>query len=63
MLNLLTYLYTLIAHGQEGATMMAMLFATKVILGKIPYSAVPAKLSAQVDEILTENGLEDLIGA
>lgn len=41
--------------------MMAMLFATKVILGKITYSEVPAKLRPQVDEILIENGLEDLI--
>lgn len=43
--------------------MMAMLFATKVILGKLDYADVPAKLKPQVDEILRENGLEDLIEA
>ena len=40
---------------------MAMLFATKVILGKITYAEVPAKLKPQVAEILRENGLEELI--
>lgn len=60
MLNFLL-LIIYIAYGQKGVTMMAMLFATKVILGKISYSDVPAKLKDQVDEILRENGLEDLI--
>lgn len=41
--------------------MMAMLFATKVILGKISYSEVPNKLRSQVDTILIENGVEYLI--
>ncbi|MEA5085113.1 MAG: CD1375 family protein [Lachnospiraceae bacterium] len=40
--------------------MMAMLFATKIILGKITYSDVPTKLKDPVKEILIENGLEDL---
>lgn len=51
----------LIACGQKGLEMMAMLFATKVILGKLTYADVPAKLKEQVAEILRENGLEDLI--
>ena len=41
--------------------MMAMLFATKVILGKLTYADVPAKLRDQVAVILKENGLEELI--
>lgn len=41
--------------------MMAMLFATKVILGKISYSEVPNKLRDQVDAILIDNGVSDLI--
>ena len=62
MLNFLL-LIIYIAYGQKGVIMMAMLFATKVILGKLDYADVPAKLKPQVDEILRENGLEDLIEA
>lgn len=40
--------------------MMAMLFATKVILGTITYDDVPRLLKDQVKAILVENGLEDL---
>lgn len=46
---------------KEVIKMMAMLFATKVILGKISYSEVPNKLRDQVDAILIENGVSDLI--
>lgn len=41
--------------------MMAMLFAQKVILGKIGYCDVPAKLREQVKEILIDSGLEELV--
>lgn len=41
--------------------MMAMLFAQRVILGKTEFDAVPAKLKAQVAEILIESGLEELV--
>lgn len=41
--------------------MMAMLFATKLILGKITYADVPNKLRDQVDVILIENGVSNLI--
>lgn len=43
-----------------GDTMMAMFFAQRVILGKTPFSKVPAKLKDAVKEILIESGLEDL---
>lgn len=41
--------------------MIAMLWAQKIIYGKKTYAEVPAKLKAQVKEILIESGLEDLI--
>ena len=44
------------------AEMMAMLFAQRVILGKTDFEAVPAKLKAQVAEILVnECGLPELV--
>lgn len=42
--------------------MMALFFAQRVILGKTEFSAVPAKLKAQVAEILVnECGLPELV--
>ena len=53
------YLYTKL-EGDE--TMMAMLFAQRVILGKTEFNAVPAKLKAQVADILiNECGLPELV--
>lgn len=46
---------------QEEKIMIAMLWAQKIIYGKKTYAEVPAKLKAQVKEILIESGLEDLI--
>lgn len=44
--------------------MMAMLFAQRVILGKTEFAAVPAKLKAQVADILiNECGLPELVPA
>lgn len=50
---------------QKGSTeMMAMLFAQRVILGKTEFNAVPAKLKAQVADILiNECGLPELVPA
>lgn len=50
-----------ILFGKEGETMMAMLWAQKIILGKKTFAEVPAKLKDQVAEILRESGLEELI--
>ena len=50
-----------ILFGKEGAEMMAMLWAQKIILGKKTYADVPAKLKEQVKEILIESGLEELV--
>lgn len=41
--------------------MMAMLFASKIILGKATFNEVPVNLKQQVAEILIENQCEDLI--
>ena len=40
--------------------MMAMLFAQKIILGKLTFSDVPAKLKAAVKEVLIECGCEEM---
>lgn len=50
-----------ILFGKGGETMMAMLWAQKIILGKKTFADVPAKLKDQVAEILIESGLEELI--
>lgn len=55
-------LYFILSKGDE--EMMAMLFAQRVILGKTDFSKVPAKLQAQVAEILVEEcGLPELVPA
>lgn len=51
----------MILFGKEGETMMAMLWAQKIIYGKKTFADVPAKLKEQVAEILRESGLEELI--
>ena len=42
-------------------TMLAMLWATQIILGKKTFAQVPAKLKEQVREILIDAGCEELI--
>ena len=47
---------------ERGLLMMGLLFATRVILGKTEFNAVPAKLKAQVADILiNECGLPELV--
>lgn len=43
--------------------MMAMFFATRVILGKTSFEDVPAKLKAGVAEQLLDAGLTELVPA
>lgn len=50
-----------ILYRKEGDTMMAMLWAQKIILGKKTYAQVPRLLKDQVKEILIESGMEELI--
>lgn len=53
-------LYFILSKGEED--MMAMLFAQRIILGKTEFVQVPAKLKAQVADILiNECGLPELV--
>lgn len=55
-------LYFILSKGST--EMMAMLFAQRVILGKTEFNKVPAKLKAQVADILiNECGLPELVPA
>lgn len=57
MRNLLLYLL----FGKEGKTMMAMLWAQSIMLGKKTFAQVPRLLKDAVREILIDSGCEDLI--
>jgi len=46
---------------KEEKQMLAFLWANQIILGKKTFAQVPAKLKAQVREILIDAGCEDLI--
>lgn len=46
--------------GKGGDIMMAMFLATRIILGKLTFAAVPAVLKPKVKEVLEENGLGEL---
>ena len=63
MRELCAYIALLVYIKLEGdETMMAMLFAQRVILGKTEFNAVPAKLKSQVADILiNECGLPELV--
>ena len=60
MSNLLLWIILIFA-GRRTREMLAMLWATQIILGKKTFAQVPAKLKDQVREILTDAGCEDLI--
>lgn len=50
--------------NEKEKEMMALLFAQRVILGKTGFAAVPAKLKAQVAQILIDEcGLPELVPA
>ena len=48
-------------YGKEGETMMAMLWAQQIMLGKKTYAQVPRLLKEQVKEILIDSGMEELV--
>lgn len=48
-------------YGKEGETMMAMLWAQQIMLGKKTYAQVPRLLKEQVKEILLDSGMEELV--
>lgn len=47
--------------GKEGETMMAMLWAQQIMLGKKKYAQVPRLLKEQVKGILIDSGMEELV--
>ena len=47
--------------GKDGETMMAMLWAQQIMLGKKTFAEVPRLLKEQVKEILIDSGCEDLV--
>lgn len=53
-------LFAYIIFGKEGMTMMAMLWAQKIMLGKKTFADVPKMLKDQVREIMIESGCEEL---
>ena len=50
-----------ILFGKEGETMMAMLWAQQIMLGKKTFEQVPRLLKEQVKEILIDSGCENLV--
>ena len=46
---------------KESETMMAMLWAQQIMLGKKTFAQVPRLLKDQVKEILIDSGMEELI--
>ena len=61
MLSVLDRLRLFITFGKEGDTMIAMLWAQRIMNGKKTYDEVPRLLKEQVKEILIESGVKFLI--
>ena len=57
-MRLFLFLLNVLFKGDD--LMMAMLFAQKIILGKLTFNDVPAKLKEQVREVLVESGCEEM---
>ncbi len=47
--------------GKESDTMMGLLWAQQIMLGKKTYAQVPRLLKEQVKEILIDSGMEHLV--
>lgn len=47
--------------GNGGETMMAMLWAQQIMLGKRKFAQVPKLLEEKVKEILIDSGMEELL--
>ena len=57
-------IYKLKLEIERSLLMMGLLFATRVILGKTEFNAVPAKRKARVaDSLINECGLPELVPA
>lgn len=60
MNRLITFINQLL-FGKEGETMMAMLWAQQIMLGKKTFAQVPRLLKEKVREILIDSGMEELV--
>ena len=60
-MNAIRGLLYMILFRKGGETMMAMLWAQQIMLGKKTFAQVPKLLKPQVAEILTDSGMEELI--
>lgn len=61
MRRLLNKLLFKALFGKEDDTMIAMLWAQRIMNGKKTFADVPRLLKEQVKEILVESGVEELI--
>lgn len=61
MVNRLASFLFQILWGKEGDTMMAMLWAQQIMLGKKTYAQVPKLLKEKVKEVLIDSGMEELV--
>lgn len=61
MVNQLISLSHDLLYGKEGETMMAMLWAQQIMLGKKTFAQVPKLLKEKVREILIDSGMEGLV--
>lgn len=60
-MNKLAQWFFRILCGKESETMMAMLWAQQIMLGKKTFAQVPNLLKDKVREILIDSGMEELI--
>lgn len=58
--HLAAALFIRMLFGKETLTMMAMLWAQQIMLGKKTFSQVPKLLKEKVREILIDSGMEEL---
>lgn len=61
VVNILSKFLCSLLFKEEGETMMAMLWAQQIMLGKKTFAQVPKLLKEQVREILIDSGCENLI--
>ena len=60
MMNRIRTMIYQLMFGKEGETMMAMLWAQQIMLGKKTFAQVPRLLKEKVREILIDSGMEEL---
>ena len=60
MVKMISLLFQIL-FGKEAETMMAMLWAQQIMLGKKTFTQVPKLLKEKVREILIDSGMEELI--